>query len=73
MLLEMLSKCPRNFNHGPAILIWSVVHLPFALINNFNPFKSTPSQAVNGSNNCKRLLVGATFTVTLLPSAAGAW
>jgi hypothetical protein len=44
MLLLMLSKCPRYFNHGPAIEIWSVVHLPFALINNFKPFKSVPSQ-----------------------------
>ena len=27
-LLEMLSKCPRYFNHLPAALMWSVVHLP---------------------------------------------
>ena len=69
----MLSKCPRNFNHGPAIEIWSVVHLPFALINSFNPFKSVPSQALNGSNNCNRADLGSTITVTLLPSSAGAW
>ncbi len=68
----MLSKCPRYFNHGPAIEIWSVVHLPFALINNFKPFKSVPSQAANGASNCKRSEVGFTFTSTPLPSSNGA-
>ncbi|TNN55622.1 hypothetical protein EYF80_034138 [Liparis tanakae] len=29
MLLEMLSKWPRNFSQGPAALMWSVVHFPF--------------------------------------------
>ena len=29
MLLAMLSRCPRYFSHGPAGLMWSVVHLPF--------------------------------------------
>ena len=29
MLLAMLSRCPRYLSHGPAGLIWSVVHLPF--------------------------------------------
>ena len=32
MLLEMLSKWPRYFSQGPAILMWSVVHLPLTLI-----------------------------------------
>jgi len=30
MLFEMLSRWPRNLSHGPAIEMWSVVHLPFA-------------------------------------------
>ncbi len=28
MLLEMLSRWPRNLSHGPAMEMWSVVHLP---------------------------------------------
>ena len=32
MLLEMLSRWPRYFSQGPAMEMWSVVHLPFALI-----------------------------------------
>ena len=72
-LLEILSKWPRNFNQGPAIEIWSVVHFPFALINNFNDFKSVPSHAAKGSNNCKRFELGSTAIVTLEPSSAGAW
>ena len=71
MLLLILSKCPLNFNQGPAILIWSVVHFPLAFINSFKPFKSIPSQDVNGSSNCKRLLLGDTITSTPLPSSAG--
>jgi len=33
MLLEMLSRCPRYLSQGPAMLMWSVVHLPLALIS----------------------------------------
>lgn len=33
MLLDILSKCPRYFSHGPAALMWSVVHLPFTYRN----------------------------------------
>ena len=69
----MLSKWPRNFNQGPAIEIWSVVHLPLALINNFRPIRSLPSHALNGSSNCKRCDVGDTNTCTPEPSEAGAW
>ena len=50
-----------------------MVHFPLALINNFNDFKSVPSHAVNGSNNCKRLEAGSTATTTFEPSSAGAW
>ena len=32
MLLEILSKWPRYLSQGPAILMWSVVHLPLTLI-----------------------------------------
>ena len=32
ILLEILSKWPRYLSHGPAILMWSVVHLPLTLI-----------------------------------------
>ena len=32
MLFEMLSRWPRYLSQGPAILMWSVVHLPFTLI-----------------------------------------
>src|SRR5690606_36554575 len=73
MLLEILSKCPRYFNQGPAIEMWSVVHLPFALMSSFRPFRSVPSHGANGSNSCKRSEVGDTSTVRLEPSSAGAW
>ena len=49
------------------------MHFPFALINNLKDFKSVPSQAANGSNNCKRFDAGSTATTTLEPSSAGAW
>lgn len=32
MLLLMLSRWPRYFSQGPAMEIWSVVHLPLALM-----------------------------------------
>lgn len=33
MLLEMLSRWPRYLSQGPAMEMWSVVHLPLALIS----------------------------------------
>jgi hypothetical protein len=53
--------------------MWSVVHLPAALINNLAPVKSLPSQGSKDSNNCKRLESSATAITTLEPSSAGAW
>src|SRR5690606_40649251 len=73
MLLEILSRCPRYFNQGPAMEIWSVVHLPFALIRSFSPCRSVPSQGAKGSSSCRRSEVGDTTTSTWLPSSAGAW
>ena len=68
----MLSKWPLNLSHGPAIEIWSVVHLPFALISSLSPIKFSPSHARNGSRICNLLLSGDTKTFTWLPSSAGA-
>lgn len=68
MLLEMLSKCPRYLSHGPAAEMWSVVHFPFTLIRTESSFKSLLSQVSNGSNNCKRWLLGSTSTCTAEPS-----
>ena len=39
MLLEMLSRWPRYLSQGPAILMWSVVHLPLTLIRMCAPCK----------------------------------
>lgn len=72
ILLEILSKCPRYFNHGPAAEIWSVVHFPFTLIKTTISVKSLPSHLSNGSSNCKRCDFGSTSTFTLLPSDFGA-
>ena len=69
----MLSRCPRNFNQGPAIEIWSVVHFPLAFIKSRRSLRSVPSHAGKGSSICSRLLSGSTFTCTPEPSAAGAW
>ena len=33
MLLLMLSRWPRYLSQGPAMEMWSVVHLPLALIS----------------------------------------
>ena len=43
------------------------------LIKTVKSSKSLPSHALNGSSSCKRSLVGDTSTLTLLPSAGGAW
>ena len=37
MLLEMLSRWPRYLSQGPAMEMWSVVHLPFTLIRMLAP------------------------------------
>ena len=50
----MFSRCPRKRSHGPAIEIWSVVHLPDALISSRKSVKSFPSHAAKGSSRCRR-------------------
>ena len=37
MFSEMFVRCPRNLSHGPAMEMWSVVHLPSALIRTGHP------------------------------------
>ncbi len=54
------------------MLMWSVVHLPFALMSTTAPVMFLPFHAGKGSSNCRRSLSGFTTTLTLLPSAAGA-
>ena len=73
VLLEMLSKCPLYLNHGPAIEIWSVVHLPSALISSRIPIKLSPSHGVKGCSNSKRSLPVFTETTMEEPFADGAW
>ena len=68
----MFCKCPRNFSQGPAIEMWSVVHLPSVLMSNGISVRSFPSQAANGASFCKRLLSGEITTSTLALSALGA-
>lgn len=70
---EMFSKCPRYFNQGPPAEMWSVVHFPFALINTGASMMSLPSQALKGLRSWSRSDVGATATLTVVPSAGGAW
>ena len=53
------------------MLMWSVVHLPLALINSTASVMFFPSHAGKGSSSCRRWLSGFTTTSTLLPSAAG--
>ena len=69
-LLEILSKWPRYLNQGPAIEIWSVVHLPWALISNLALLISLPI-GVNGSSNCSLSDLGLTETITSEPSLLG--
>ena len=54
----MFSRCPRYFSQGPAIEMWSVVHLPLTLISSGSPVKSRPSHAGKGCRRCRRLLSG---------------
>ena len=71
-MFEILSKCPRKRNQGPAIDMWSVVHLPKALISSFAPKRFCPSHGTNGVSNCKRSESLLTTTETPEPSATGA-
>ena len=54
------------------MLMWSVVHLPLALISSTASVMFFPSHAGKGSSSCRRSLPGFTTTSTWLPSAAGA-
>ena len=71
MLLEMLSRCPLYLSHGPAMEMWSVVHLPLALISTMASW-ILPPMGLKGSKICNRLLSGATAT-SKSPSGFGAW
>mmetsp|Transcript_17484 Transcript_17484/g.52455 ORF Transcript_17484/g.52455 Transcript_17484/m.52455 type:complete len:241 (-) Transcript_17484:1260-1982(-) len=72
MLLLMLSRWPRNLSQGPAMLMWSVVHLPLALISTKASWMSLPSHFLKGSSSCRRWLSGFTSTLKL-PLGLGAW
>ena len=61
-LPEMFSRWPRYFSQGPAMEMWSVVHLPLALTRIGRSMKSWPSHAANGSSSCSRSEVGETCT-----------
>ena len=68
----MFCKCPRNFSQGPAIEMWSVVHLPSVLIRSGISVRSFPSHGANGASFWSRLLSGAMTTSTLAFSSLGA-
>lgn len=51
---------PSKTQLRATIEIWSVVHLPCALMSSLAPVIFLPSQAGKGANNCKRLEVGDT-------------
>ena len=48
ILLEMLSRWPRYLSHGPAALMWSVVHFPRTLIRIGASSMSLPSHLSKG-------------------------
>mmetsp|Transcript_7113 Transcript_7113/g.10671 ORF Transcript_7113/g.10671 Transcript_7113/m.10671 type:complete len:230 (-) Transcript_7113:1286-1975(-) len=74
MLLEMLSRWPRYLSQGPAMLMWSVVHFPCALISTGqSAASSAPSHPSNGSSRARRALSGLTTTSSPVPSSGGAW
>mmetsp|Transcript_6284 Transcript_6284/g.25241 ORF Transcript_6284/g.25241 Transcript_6284/m.25241 type:complete len:316 (-) Transcript_6284:976-1923(-) len=73
MLFEMLSRWPRYLSHGPAIEMWSVVHLPLALMSTLAPSTSLPFHAVKPASRCRRWLLGSMSTSTSEPSSGGAW
>mmetsp|Transcript_9053 Transcript_9053/g.30861 ORF Transcript_9053/g.30861 Transcript_9053/m.30861 type:complete len:245 (-) Transcript_9053:640-1374(-) len=72
-LLEMLSRWPRNLSQGPAMLMWSVVHLPLALMSTGMSTRSPPSQASKASRRARRWEAWSTTTSRPLPSGGGAW
>mmetsp|Transcript_24095 Transcript_24095/g.75513 ORF Transcript_24095/g.75513 Transcript_24095/m.75513 type:complete len:266 (-) Transcript_24095:1192-1989(-) len=73
MLLEILSRWPRYLSHGPAMEMWSVVHLPRALMRTLASATSLPSNFWKPARSWRRCEAGSTTTVTLEPSAGGAW
>mmetsp|Transcript_33922 Transcript_33922/g.100966 ORF Transcript_33922/g.100966 Transcript_33922/m.100966 type:complete len:293 (+) Transcript_33922:705-1583(+) len=75
MLLEMLSRWPRYLSHGPAMEMWSVVHLPLALMRMAASLISSPSHGLKGVRICRRFDLGSTLTDMPLPSdvGRGAW
>lgn len=62
MLLEMLSRWPRYFSQGPAMLMWSVVHLPFTLI------RIRASCIHRPQDNSSHTLHGMPCTITKIPT-----
>ncbi len=70
ILSEIFSKWPRKRSHGPAIEIWSVVHLPSAFSNSGISISSLPSQAAKGFKTCKRLEPGLITTSASFPVGA---
>src|SRR5579871_682327 len=71
ILSEILSRCPRYFNHAPAGEIWSVVVLPFVLMRTGMLAVSASTIGWNGSRICSRSLFGGTFTDALFDSFDG--
>ena len=47
--------------------MWSVVHFPFALINNLTPIKFSLSQGWNGESSCRRSEFSFITTLTEEP------
>ena len=70
ILSEIFSRCPRKRSHGPAIEMWSVVHLPCVLISKGILSKSSPFQAGNGVSSCKRCDRGSTTMSAFTPEGA---
>lgn len=67
----MLVRCPRKRNHGPAGVMWSVVHFPLTLTRMGKSWKSFPSQGVKGERRCIRSEEGEIWTVRFERSAGG--
>ena len=70
-LPEMFSRWPRYLSHGPAVEMWSVVHLPLAFSSTGRSTKSLPSHGANGSSSWRRSLVGETFDLDAADRSAG--
>eukprot|EP01139_Manchomonas_bermudensis_P016486 Amastigsp_a512855_9.p3 type:complete len:271 gc:universal Amastigsp_a512855_9:1834-1022(-) len=69
----MLSRWPRYLSHGPAIEMWSVVHLPWILMSTGAFSMFLPSHGAKGLSSWRRSDLGFTTTVSFEPSAGGAW